>query len=188
MPRQRFANGLHDGVGSEGRQALDAFFAARYAELHRVAAHLKRGSVNVTLNPTALVHEAWLRLGSAPQLAALSAAHFKALAARAMRHVLIDAARRRGAGKRTAEGGQVSIAVDESIVNVVAAEQDVLDLHTALCDLERIAPRQAALVEARYFGGLSVAELAEMLDVSETTVERDWRVAKAWLKTQLRRR
>lgn len=187
MPRQRFAIGGRGHEGGEGHQALNDFFATRYEDLHRVAAYLKRGSVNVTLNPTALVHEAWLRLGNAPQLGALSAAHFKALAARAMRQVLIDAARRRGAGKRKAEGGQVSIAVDDAVASVAATEEDVLGLHAALCDLERLAPRQAALVEARYFGGLTVAELAELLDVSETTIERDWRVAKAWLKSQLRR-
>jgi RNA polymerase sigma factor (TIGR02999 family) len=185
VPRQRFTTGAH-GDGSEGRQALDRFFIDRYAELRRVAVYLKRRDGSLTLNPTALVHEAWLRLGSAPPLQALSTAHFKALAARAMRQVLIDGARRRGAGKRTAAGGPLSIEFDEAVADVAATERDVLDLHDALCDLERVAPRQAALVEARYFGGLTVPELAELLDVSATTIERDWRVAKAWLKAQLR--
>src|SRR5688572_5494412 len=112
MPRQRFAAGVQPDGGGEGRRALDDFFAVRYAELRRVAGRLKGRDGSVTLNPTALVHEAWLRLGTAPPLRVLSATHFKALAAQAMRQVLIDAARRRGAGKRTAEGGQVSIDFD----------------------------------------------------------------------------
>jgi RNA polymerase sigma factor (TIGR02999 family) len=186
MPRQRFATGPH-GDGSEGRQALDRFFIDRYAELRRVAVSLKRRDGGVTINPTALVHEAWLRLGTAPSLRALPPAHFKALAARAMRQILIDGARRRGASKRTAAGGPF-IAFDEAVADAGVTEKDVLDLHDALCDLERVAPRQAALVEARYFGGLTVAELAELFALSETTIERDWRVAKAWLKAQLRRR
>jgi RNA polymerase sigma factor (TIGR02999 family) len=187
VPRQRFSTGP-PANGSEGREALDRFFTDRYAELRRVAGHLKRRDGSVTLNPTALVHEAWVRLGSAPPLQALSAAHFKALAARAMRQVLIDAARRRGAGKRSGGSAPLNLEFDDAVADVAATERDILDLHAALCDLERVAPRQAALVEARYFGGLTVSELAELFGVSATTIERDWRVAKAWLKTQLRPR
>jgi RNA polymerase sigma factor (TIGR02999 family) len=172
----------------EERGALDALFVSRYQELRRIASNLKRGDGNVTLNPTALVNEAWLKLANSPELGALSQAHFKAIAARAMRRVLIDAARRRNAQKRSAGPAVVLVALDESVEEQVIGEDDVLGFDEALKDLERLEPRQAALVEGRYFGGLTVAELAEVLDVSETTVERDWRVARAWLKGQLRRR
>lgn len=187
MPRPRLGLEGRDDRGLEGRRVLDDFFAARYGELRRIAANLHRTGGSLTVTPTMLVHEAWLRLANAPSLESLSQAHFKAMAARAMRHALIDAARRRRAGKRSAEGGFVAIAVDDDIADVVGTDQDVLGLDTALRELERIAPRQARLVEARYFGGLTVNELADLLDVSKTTVEREWRVAKAWLKSQLRR-
>jgi RNA polymerase sigma-70 factor, ECF subfamily len=187
MPRQRSGIAGGNEGDLEGRRVLDDFFAVRYGELRRIAAKLQRTGDNLTVSPTMLVHEAWLRLANTPSLESLSQAHFKAMAARAMRHALIDAARRRRAGKRSAEGGLVAIVVDDEIADVGGAEQDVLGLDAALCALDRIAPRQARLVEARYFGGLTVTELAHLLDVSKTTVEREWRVAKAWLKSELRR-
>ena len=186
MPRQRLGIERRGERELEGRRVLDDFFAARYSELRRIAANLQRSRANVTVTPTMLVHEAWLRLANAPSLESLSPAHFKATAARAMRHALIDAARRRRAGKRSAEGGLVAIVVDDEIADIGFNAQDVLGLDAALRELERIAPRQARLVEARCFGGLTVDELASLLDVSKTTVEREWRVAKAWLKSQLR--
>jgi RNA polymerase sigma factor (TIGR02999 family) len=165
------------------RRAIDAFFVSRYSELRRIAAGLNRNERNITLSPTALVNEAWLRLQGSPELGPLSAAAFKAIAARAMRRVLIDAARRRHAGKRTPEA-VVTVRFDESVAPV-AVEDEVLRLDAALRDLERLSPRQAAVVEGRYFGGLTVVELAEILGVSVTTVEREWRVARAWLRSQL---
>jgi RNA polymerase sigma factor (TIGR02999 family) len=170
------------------RRALDALFTARYKELRRIASTLKRGDGSLTLNPTALVNEAWLKLAGSAGFGTLSAAHFKALAARAMRRVLIDAARRRRARKRSTGDPFVAVAFDESLEGEIAVEEDLLGLDTALRDLERLAPRQAAIVEARYFGGLTVLELSQYLNVSETTVERDWRVARAWLRAQLLRR
>lgn len=167
----------------ERRGALDALFASQYRELRRIAANLKRDDPGVTLSPTALVNEAWLRLSASPELGALPASHFKAIAARAMRRVLIDGARRRKAQKRA--GGSVVIALDDAVEPQVIRDDDMLALDAALKDLARLEPRQAQLVESRYFGGLTVAELAGLLEISETTVERDWRAAKAWLKTQL---
>jgi RNA polymerase sigma factor (TIGR02999 family) len=184
MPRRRETR-HPDDAPDRAREPLDDLFAATYNELRHIASSLKRHDGSVTLNPTALVNEAWLRMSDSPQLGALSPAHFKAVAARAMRRVLIDAARRRHARKRA--GSEVMIAFDEAVEPRVIRDEDVLGLDAALRDLARLDPRQATLVEYRYFGGLTVSELAETLGVSETTVERDWRVAKAWLKSQLRR-
>jgi RNA polymerase sigma-70 factor, ECF subfamily len=183
MPRRREPSDPDDAP-DRAREPLDDLFAATYNELRHIASSLKRHDGSMTLNPTALVNEAWLRMSDSPQLGALSPAHFKAVAARAMRRVLIDAARRRHARKRA--GSDVVIAFDELVEQPVIRDEDVLGLDAALRDLARLDPRQATLVEYRYFGGLTVSELAETLGVSETTVERDWRVAKAWLKSQLR--
>jgi RNA polymerase sigma factor (TIGR02999 family) len=185
MPRRREPSDPDDAP-DRAREPLDDLFAATYNELRHIASSLKRHDGSVTLNPTALVNEAWLRMSDSPQLGLLSPAHFKAVAARAMRRVLIDAARRRHARKR-AGSDVVVIAFDEALEQPVIRAEDVLGLDVALRDLARLDPRQATLVEYRYFGGLTVSELAETLGVSETTVERDWRVAKAWLKSQLRR-
>jgi RNA polymerase sigma factor (TIGR02999 family) len=112
--------------------------------------------------------------------------HFKRIAARAMRQVLVDAARRRRAGKR---GGAdaVFVTFDDSVDQPALYEQDLLALDRALDDLARIHPRQATMVEGRFFGGLDVAEIAALLQVSEATILRDWRAAKAWLANELRR-
>jgi RNA polymerase sigma factor (TIGR02999 family) len=185
MPRRREVTGTPIDQSVQERGPLDDLFAAKYDELRHIALNLKRSDGSVTLNPTALVNEAWLRLADSPQLGLLSPAHFKAVAARAMRRVLIDAARRRHARKRDLGSDFVLIAFDDSVEHQVIRDEDVLGLDAALRDLARLEPRQATLVEYRYFGGLTVSELAEILDVSETTVERDWRVAKAWLKSQL---
>ena len=185
MPRRRLAAG--EGAFSE-RGALDRVFAERYGELKRIAANLKRADTNITINPTALVNEVWLRLSGAPELGALPPAHFKATAARAMRRVLTDAARHRDALKRPGGAGAVLVAFDDVLEAQLSLDGDVLGLEEALQALARLDPRQAKVVEGRYFGGLTVAELAELLGVSETTVERDWRVAKAFLKSQLHRR
>jgi RNA polymerase sigma factor (TIGR02999 family) len=187
MPRRRETTPKTSDEADRAREPLDDLFAATYRELRHIAANLKRHDGSVTLNPTALVNEAWLRMSDSPQLGALSPGHFKAVAARAMRRVLIDAARRRHARKRALGSDQVLIAFDESVEQQVIRDEDVIDLDAALRDLARLDPRQANLVEYRYFGGLTVSELAETLGVSETTIERDWRVAKAWLKSQLRR-
>jgi RNA polymerase sigma factor (TIGR02999 family) len=186
MPRRRERTNKIADTQLEERRALDALFEDRYQELRRIASNLKRHDGNVTLSPTALVNEAWLRLADSPRVSALSSAHFKAIAAQAMRRVLIDAARRRKAQKRI--GVDITIAFDASVEDRIIGDEEVLDLDVALKELARLEPRQAALVEARYFGGLTVPELAELHNVSVTTVERDWRVARAWLKSQLKRR
>jgi RNA polymerase sigma factor (TIGR02999 family) len=167
------------------RRALDDLFSVTYEELRRLASSVKRSDQSVTLTPTALVNEAWLKLASSPRFASTSRLHFKRIAARAMRQVLVEAARRRNAHKRGGPDALV-VAIDEERDGVAWAGKDLLALDRALDDLARIEPRQAQMVESRFFGGLDVAETAQLLDVSEATILRDWRAAKAWLAHELR--
>ena len=167
------------------RRALDDLFSVTYEELRRLASSVKRGDPSVTLTPTALVNEAWLKLANSPRFASTSRLHFKRIAARAMRQVLVEAARRRNAHKR---GGpdNVVVPIDDDRDGAAWAGKDVLALDRALDELARIEPRQALMVESRFFGGLDITETAQMLEVSEATILRDWRAAKAWLAHELR--
>ena len=167
------------------RRALDDLFSAAYEELRRLAASVRRNDPAATLSPTALVNEAWLKLADSPAVAQTSPLHFKRIAARAMRQVLVEAARRRTADKRG--GGAAVVTFDDAIGSMTTAD-DVLGLDAALEALAKLEPRQALMVESRFFGGLDVAETAQLLDVSEATVLRDWRAAKAWLSRELRQR
>jgi RNA polymerase sigma factor (TIGR02999 family) len=169
----------------EGREGLDALFSQAYEELRRLASSVRRGDPSATLSPTVLVHEAWLRLARDGEIAATSELHFKRIAARAMRRVLIEAARARKAAKRG--GGEALVTFDESLDATPRAPDEVLALDAALDQLARLHPRQAAMVESRFFGGLDVSETARLLDVSEATILRDWRAARAWLAIELRR-
>lgn len=181
LERASFAG---DGsAASADSRALDHLFSVTYEELRRLAATVSRGDPGATLSPTALVNEAWLKLAGSPHLADTSPLHFKRIAARAMRQVLIEAARRRHADKRGA--GAMVVTFDESIADP-AGRSDLLELDAALEELARLSPRQAMLVESRFFGGLDVAEAAAVLGVSEATALRDWRAAKAWLARELR--
>src|SRR5258708_6907904 len=166
------------------RRNLDELFSVTYEELRRLASSVKRTAQSVTLNPTALVNEAWLKLTKSPQFAATSRLHFKRIAARAMRQVLVEAARRRNAAKR---GGahMTMVTLDDSVDAGRSYEQDLISLEDALSELEQLDARQALLVEGRFFGGLDVAETAALLEVSEATVHREWRAARAWLKHPL---
>ncbi len=167
-------------MAPEGRDTLDAAFLAAYAELRRLAAHMQRSDPAATLDPTGLVNAAWLKLAGTPELANTTPLHFKRIAARAMRQVLVEAARRRHAEKR---GGPdaVTITLDDSTPDGSSMAADVMALHDALDLLARDNPRPAAVVEARFFGGMNTVEIATMLDISEATVLRDWRTARAWL-------
>ncbi len=169
----------------DDRQQLDLLFSLAYEELRRLAASVKRGDPGATLTPTTLVNEAWLKLSKSPQVAATSRLHFKRIAARAMRQVLVEAARRRNSQKRS--GDLAVITFDEFPRKPVEFGRELLFLDAALNDLARIEPRQALMVEGRFFGGLDVAETAQLLGISEATVLRDWRAAKAWLALELRR-
>jgi RNA polymerase sigma factor (TIGR02999 family) len=175
-----------DTVRSSGadRAALDDLFSAAYEELRRLAATVRRDDPAATISPTALVNEAWLKLADSPAVARTSPLHFKRIAARAMRQVLVEAARRRRAGKRG--GGAALVTFDDSVGDPATDAEHLLGLDAALERLAQIEPRQAMMVESRFFGGLDVAETAELLQVSEATVLRDWRAAKAWLAAELR--
>jgi RNA polymerase sigma-70 factor, ECF subfamily len=169
----------------EDRQALDAMFSLAYEELRRLAANVRRSDPGASATPTALVNEAWLKLANSPHFAVESRLHFKRIAARAMRQILVEAARRRHADKRG--GGADAITFDDELELGATTAGDVLGLNGALEKLALIHPRQALMVETRFFGGLDVPETAELLGVSEATVLRDWRAAKAWLAAELRR-
>jgi RNA polymerase sigma factor (TIGR02999 family) len=160
-------------------------FSAAYEELRRLASSVRRGDPSATLNPTALVNEAWMKMAKSPEIEATSRLHFKRIAARAMRQILIEAARRRNAGKRGG-GLDVTVSFDESLQKGPSCGEDLLRLDRALDELQVMNPRQAALVESRFFGGLDIPETAAVLNVSEATVLRDWRAAKAWLAHELR--
>jgi RNA polymerase sigma factor (TIGR02999 family) len=167
------------------RSALDYLFSVTYEELRRLASSVKRSDPGATLNPTALVNEAWVKLANSPRFASTSRLHFKRIAARAMRQVLIEAARRRNADKRGGNQGLV-IAFDENQEAAPSCGKDLLALDAALEALGRMHPRQAMMVESRFFGGLDIPEIATLLNVSEATILRDWRAAKAWLSHELR--
>ena len=167
------------------REALDALFSATYEELRRLAALVGRDDPSATLSPTALVSEAWLKLAGSPQLGVTSPLHFRRVAARAMRQVLVEAARHRRADKRG--GGVAAVTFDDARVGAPSTADEIVALDGALETLAALNPRQSAIVESRFFGGLDVAETAELLGVSEATVLRDWRSAKAWLADELRR-
>ena len=169
---------------AQDRKALDDLFSATYEELRRLAQAVRRGDRGQTLNPTALVNEAWLKLARNPAIADTSRLHFRRIAARAMRQVLVEAARRRLAAKRG--GPDVTfVSFDDGIEGGGGWSHDVLDVDSALEALAGIDPRQAQVVECRYFGGLEIPEVAELLGVSEATVQRDWRAARAWLASRL---
>jgi RNA polymerase sigma factor (TIGR02999 family) len=174
-------------ANADDRHALDHLFSAAYEELRRLASNVKRGDQGQTLNPTALVNEAWVKLANSPNFEVASHLHFKRIAARAMRQVLVEAARRRNSQKRGGEEDVAIITFDESMMPAVRSGKELLALDSALDELARLDPRQALMVESRFFGGFEVKEIAEMLNVSEATVMRDWRAAKAWLSNELRR-
>ena len=178
------AAGLSVPVAS--REALDQLFSATYEELRRLASAVRRGDPSATLSPTALVNEAWLKLAKSPAIGATSRLHFKRIAARAMRQLLVEAARRRNADKRGG-GAEVTILFDDAVKKSPSGGDELLALDHALGTLAEMNPRQAVMVESRFFGGLDIPETAAMLDVSEATVLRDWRAAKAWLANELRK-
>jgi RNA polymerase sigma factor (TIGR02999 family) len=172
------------------REALNHVFSVTYEELRRLASTIRRSDPKATLSPTTLVNEAWLKLAGSPRLAWASPLHFKRIAARAMRQLLTEAARRRSALKRGGRG-LLLVTFDEPIPSApredtLCGEEELLRLDAALVELAKLAPRQATIVESRFFGGLDVAETAQVLGVSEATVARDWRAAKAWLGREIR--
>lgn len=174
-----------DGIPVE-RKELDYLFSVTYEELRRLASSVKRRDPGASLSPTTLVNEAWIKLASSPRFASTSQLHFKRIAARAMRQVLVEAARRRQSHKRGGGWGFTIVTFDEATDTSAECGKEVIALDAALEELARMNPRQAMMVESRFFGGLDVAETAALLQVSEATILRDWRAAKAWLAHELR--
>jgi RNA polymerase sigma factor (TIGR02999 family) len=168
----------------DDRDAVDALVDHVYATLRRMAGRqMGAERVDHTLSPTALVHEAYLKLVDQHQLDWRDRAHFYAVAARIMRRVLIDHARRKLAGKRG--GDQVRVTFSDEVGGVVAGPESLLELDGALDRLEELSPRQRQVVELRFFGGMTHEEVAAVLGVSVPTVRRDWRLAQAWLQREL---
>ncbi len=162
------------------RRAFDVLTSLVYDELRRIAHRcVQRERDRHTLETTALVNEAYLRLAGGEQREWQNRAHFFAVMAQVMRHVLVDHARRRHYAKRGGRLQRVSLADDSLMSPERAAELVALD--EALGELSRVDPRKGRVVELRYFGGLSLEETAALLEVSVMTVRRDWRAAKAWL-------
>lgn len=168
------------------REDLDRVFSAAYEELRRLARNVRRDESSRTLNPTALVHEAWLKLSRSPDLATTSPLHFRRIAARAMRQVLVEAARRRRTAKRGG-GHAMLVTFDDSLVSSEAWADDLVALDMALDRLTALDARQARVVECRFFAGLGMTETAEALGISLATAERDWRAARAWLAAAVSR-
>ena len=165
-------------------ESLDTLLPIVYQELRRLAAgYLRRERPGQTLQPTALVHEAYLRLMKDRPGRWQNRAHFCAIAAHSMRQILIERARARGAAKRG--GARQRITLDEGLVAGGDRSIDLIALDEALQRLAEIDPEQARLVELRFFGGLTIEETAEALDMSPATVKRHWTVAKAWLTREL---
>lgn len=164
--------------------AGDRAYALIHAQLRTAAHHQLHGRRGQTLCTTALVNEAWLKLARA-ELDVRDREHYLALAARAMRQIVVDQARRRLAEKRGGQG--IRITLTESVAEADLAGEDVLALDAALQQLARLDPRLAQVVECRYFGGMSELELAGLLGVTERTVRRDWRKARAFLYSEITR-
>jgi RNA polymerase sigma-70 factor (ECF subfamily) len=176
---------LVDDASRGHADAMSTLLPIVYQELRRVAAgYLRRERPGQTLQATALVHEAYLRLLREQQVSWQNRAHFCAIAANSMRQILVERARARNAAKRG--GGQHRITLDDAVApaqDEAAVDIDALD--QALTRLAALDPQQARLVELRYFGGLTIEETSEVLGVSPATVKRSWVVAKAWLRKEL---
>jgi len=168
------------------RKALERLMPLVYGELKKLAAsNLKAERGNHTLQPTALVHEAYLRLVGQRSVSWANRAHFYGIAAQMMRRVLVDHARRRHAAKRSPG----TLLVDVALADVAGTDSEkaleLLSLDRALTELERLDPRQARVVELRFFAGLSVEETAEAAGLSTATVKREWRTARAFLRHEI---
>ena len=176
---------LLDAWSQGDRSALEKVTRLVYEDLRRLAHHyMKRQRPDHTLQTTALVHEAYLRLVSQDEPSFTNRSHFLAVAAKAMRQILVDYAKaalrlKRGAGARAVE-------LDEAALLSREPTREILDINEALEKLAALDPRKAQVVELKYFGGLKQEEIAEVLNISEATVRRDWAFSRAWLYTELR--
>jgi RNA polymerase sigma-70 factor, ECF subfamily len=166
------------------RSGVDRLFSAVYQELRNMAAKcFQREAKGNTLQPTALVHEAYMKLVDQKAVDWQGRTHFYAVAAQAMRRILVDHARHRGAVKRG--GGQKRLQLDDQLLSGFQPNDDILAVDEALSKLAQLDPRQAELVELRFFGGLSVEEAADALGISKRAAEREWTMVRAWLRREL---
>lgn len=162
--------------------ASEALSPLLYAELKALAARAMRGErASHTLQATALVNEAWLRVADQQKLDPANRAQFLGIAAQMMRRVLVDHARRRGAAKRPTSDVQLVIAE----IDLPESNADLVELDIALERLRSISPRQAQVIDLKFFAGLELEEIADVLDVARPTIVRDWRMARAWLQREL---
>ena len=183
-PTPNSQRGGGDGGPHNADLDVDALLPVVYQELRRLAAsYLRREKPGQTLQPTALVHEAYMRLLKDRPDRWQNRAHFCAIAAHSMRQILIERARARGAAKRG--GARPRVTLEEGLVAGEDRSIDLLALDEALERLAALDPEQARLVELRFFGGLTVEETAEAMNISPATVKRHWTVAKAWLTREL---
>ena len=170
------------------KDALERLLPLVYQELRRLAAHYMRDEPSGhTLQPTALVHEAFLRLAGQDRANWRNRAQFMGIAGQIMRRILVDHARKRSASKRGGWAVTLGQAIGRQSTNVTQPEE-ILAVDEALARLEGVDPQQARVVELRYFGGLSPAETAATMGISQRTVEREWSMAKAWLRAELAER
>ena len=177
-------SGILDRVAAGDQKAVSKIMPVVYDELRRLAGrYLRRERPGQTLQPTALVHEAYLRLSKDKKQSWQNRTHFLAIAALSMRQILVERARARGASKRG--GAQVRVTLYETLAVERETSIDLVALDEALTRLALIDPQQARIVELRFFGGLTVEEAAEALRISPATVKRGWSVARAWLKREL---
>ena len=168
---------------NEDRQA-DKLIDETYEEMKKLAAsYLQMESTTVTLSPTVLVHEAYMKLANQFSSKYQSRGHFLALAATMMRRILVDHARARRRLKRG--GNMVKVAFDEELQLSATNDSDILALEDMLQVLQELDPRQAKIVEMRFFGGMTIAEVAEVLGLSTRTIENEWCMCRAWLRKQL---
>lgn len=187
--RTRLADSSTDELIGKWRagdaDALQALLPLIYEQLHRIASrHLRAERANHTLQTTALIHEAYLRLVGGESTDVRDECHFTALASRLMRQVLVDHARGRLASKR--QGG-LRVTMSEALNLTTQPEVDLLAVDGALSRLALLDPQQARVVELRFFGGLSIVETSAALSVSAATIKRDWTTARAWLRRELQR-
>ncbi len=166
------------------RIPAEQLFCVLYDAFHKLAnRYLRSERQGHTLSPTALVHEAYMKLVDQSRVEWQGKTHFFAVGAQVMRRILVDHARHRQRVKRG--GGRARIQLSEDVALSPQRDEDVLAIDEALSKLAKVDPRQATIVEMRFFGGLSVAEVAEFLGVSKRTVEGEWTVARAWLRREL---
>jgi RNA polymerase sigma factor (TIGR02999 family) len=166
------------------REATEKLFLDVYSELRAIAAgYLRRERKDHTLRPTALVHEVYLKLVDQTRVSWRSQAHFLAIAAQAMRRILVDHARRHAATKRG--GNRRRIALDDNLISEPNRDEDVLEVDAALAKLTKLDQRQAHMVELRFFGGLNIDEVAKVTGVSKRSAEREWTMVRAWLRREL---